>query len=187
MHILALGILPFDRPERGRSTEQARHVVIGDHPPERTRIRCSHRFPLVEDCGAPGQQGCIDDVRMAHHPTHIRGRPIDVTRLDVEYVGQAPAKSDSMTTVIPNYPFGYGSSARGVQDVEGVGGLHRDTVGGVRGVCELIPVDIPTSHHGGRRLGSLVDYAPVGLMAGNLEGRVEQRLVLDHPVDFDAA
>ena len=70
----------LDRPDRRRRGEQRLHPVLGDHPPERARIRCADRFAFVEHGRRAGQQRRVDDVGVADDPADIGGGPEHLAR-----------------------------------------------------------------------------------------------------------
>ena len=50
----------------------------------------------------------------------------------------------------------------------------------------VVPVEVAPWLHGGGDHIALKDDAVVGLVDRDLHGAIEQRLVLDHPVDLEA-
>jgi hypothetical protein len=105
-HQFGIGVLALDGPKgRGRG-EHGLDLVVGDHPPEHAGIRCAHRFALEQDGGAALEQRAVDDVAVAHHPAHIRGRPVDVAGIHVVDVLHGPFQGHHMAAVVADHALG---------------------------------------------------------------------------------
>src|SRR5664280_678650 len=72
------------------------------------------------------------------------------------------------------------------QATAALGGLHWYAVGRAGGRHHLAPVEV-TATEGGGGLRALEDDAALGLVLGFRYGRVQERLVLDHPLALDPA
>ncbi|MCY1231822.1 hypothetical protein D9M72_442830 [compost metagenome] len=116
-----------DGAQRCRGGKEDIDLVVPDNPPESARIRCSYRFPLIEDGGGAGQQRPIDDVGVSYHPADVGSGPHDVPRADAVDVFHGPAKRHGMASVVPHHPLGCTRGSRGVEDVERVSSfdIHR--------------------------------------------------------------
>ena len=66
--VLAVGVFPFDGPERRRRREERSHTMLGDQTPERARVGRADGFALIQDRGVPIEERAIDDVGVAHRP-----------------------------------------------------------------------------------------------------------------------
>ena len=150
-------------------------------------IRRAHRLPLVQHRGVSVEERPVDDVRMAHRPAEVGRGPVDLAGLDAVEVAHAPGERDEVAAVVAHDALGIAGGARGVEDVERIGGRERDAVHRRRAGRELGPVVIPARHQRRPRLGPLEHDAALGLGRGELDGAVEQRLVGHHPVDLDPA
>ena len=89
-----------------------------------------------------------------------------------------------MAPVVANDPLGLTGRARGVEDVERIGGEHRDTLVRCRQRHFLVPIPVATRLHIRRQHLALIDDTS-RLAGGHLEGGVEERLVLDNAIDLD--
>src|SRR5262245_50630265 len=81
-HIIAVGIFPFDGSEGRRCCEEDSCTMLRDQAPESTGVGSADRFALVENRRVAVEERGIDDVGVAHHPTHVRGGPENLTGLD---------------------------------------------------------------------------------------------------------
>ena len=103
---LAVRVLLLDGPEGGRRGEHGRAAVLRDYPPERAGIGRAHRLPLVKNRGAAVEQGTIDDVAVAHHPTDVRGRPEDLAGRNAVEIPHRPFERDQVATVVAHHALG---------------------------------------------------------------------------------
>jgi hypothetical protein len=92
-----------------------------------------------------------------------------------------------MTAVVAHHALGQAGGAGGVEDIEGVGGGDGDAGMGLGGGQGLVPIEVAAGDHGPGFLGTLQHQATLGLVVGHLDGLIQQRLVMDHPVRLDAA
>ncbi len=180
-------VLPLDGAERGGGGEQGGDAVLGDHPPERSRVRGTYRLALVEDGGVAVEQRSVDDVGVADHPSHVGGGPVHLSRLRVVDVAHAPGEGHGVAAVVPHHPLGNAGGAGGVEDVEGIGSGQRHPVGGGGTAHGLLPGQVAARYQGRFMLRTLQDHAPLRLVRRQVDGTVEQRLVVDHPVHLDPA
>ena len=99
--------------------------VLGDHPPERARVRRADRLALVEHRGRADEQRRVDDVGVADDPADVAGGPEHVARADVVDVAHAPRQRHRVTAVVAHDALGLAGRAGGVEHVERVGGRDR--------------------------------------------------------------
>ena len=92
-----------------------------------------------------------------------------------------------MAAVVAHDPLGNAGRARGVEDVERIGGGDRHALDRRGAGQRVVPVDVAPAHHRCRLLRPLEDHAAVHLVPRQLDRAVEQRLVGDDAVDLDAA
>jgi hypothetical protein len=146
-------------------------------------------FPFVKDRRRAREQWRVDDVRVPDDPADVAGGEHRLARRHVVDVAHRPAQGHSVPAVVAVDALGLPGGARGVEDVERVGGSDLDTVGSsIRGRRrdELGPVDVPLPQLGPRLL-TLQDDDLVGLVLGSGDALVEERLVGHDPVGLDAA
>jgi hypothetical protein len=120
-------------------------------------------------------------------PADIRSRPHDLACADAIEILHAPLDRDGMTAVIADDPFRNTGRPRGIEDVERVGRGHWHAVHrrGLR--VHLLPVQVSSAHKRRRFLRSLEDEALGGLVLGQVDRLVQQRLVWDNSIHLDAA
>jgi hypothetical protein len=184
---IAVRVFALDRSEGGRRREQARDLVLRDHPPEHAGIRRSDRLALEQHRGAAAHQRSVHDVGMAHHPADVGRRPVDLPRLDAVDVLHGPLQRDQVPPVITHDALRLAGRARGVEDVERVVGIHRHAVVRCGAGHDLVPVEVPA---GNERLAlhrTLVDDAMLGFVLRLRDGRIEELLVGHDPPRLDAA
>ena len=181
-----------DRAEGGRGGEQGLHPVVGDHPPERARIGGADGLALVQHGGRAGQEGSVDDVRVADHPAHVARRPHHVACMHVVDVRHRPRHRDGMAAVVAHHSLRRPGRARGVEDVERIGRRDRDrrVRGRERGALVPVPPLRPRSLEvvggAGHLCAVLHDHRADGVRAEG-EGVDDRREVLDDPARFDSA
>jgi hypothetical protein len=180
-------IIPLDGPKGRRSREEHVHAVVADHPPEGTGVGRTHRLALVQDGSAACQQGRVDDVGVAHHPAHVARSPVDVARPDVVDVLHRPPKGHSVAPVVAHHAFRPARRPRGVQDVERIGRLQAYALHRLRRRLRYFPGKVSAGDQRRLNLGALHDHALRRLVHGKSDRLVEQRFVLDDPIDLDAA
>jgi hypothetical protein len=160
--------------------------VLGDDSPERSGVRRTYRLSFIKYGRCADQQWCVDDVGVADDPAHVGGRPPHVTRTDVVDGAHRPGQRDRVTAVVANHSLRLPRRTRGVEDVQRVGRCHRNRVGGFRGGGEFVPVQVAVAEF--RERGFALEHdCVVGLVLGELEGSVDDRLVLDHAGRLDPA
>ncbi len=189
--LLAPRVLLLDGAERRRRGEHRRHLVLGDHAPERAGIGRADRLALVQDGRAAVQQRRVADVRVAHHPADVGGSPERLARIDAVVVPHAPLERDHVPAVVAHHAFRRAGSARGVEDVERIGGLDGNAAGlaaaRLRVGYRRGPVVVAAGNHVGLGHRPLQHQHGLRLVAGQLDGAVEQRLVGDDAAGLDAA
>ena len=161
--------------------------MLLDDPPEGAGVGRAYGLALEHDRGATVQQGRVDDVGVADHPSDIRGRPVHLARLDIVKVFHCPLERHRVPAIVANGTLGPAGRTGGVEDVKRVSGLDRHAVGrDGRGDC-IVPVDVAARHQRGLLLRALKDDAAIRLVLRLLDGRVEHQLVLDDAIRFDPA
>ncbi len=126
---LAVRVFLLDGAEGGRRGEQGRDLVLGDHPPEGAGIGRADRLALVEDRGAAGEQRRVDDIGMADDPADIGGGPIHLARLDAVDSVHRPVQRDHVAAIVAHDALGLAGRARGIEDIERIGGGNRHAIG----------------------------------------------------------
>ena len=133
----------------------------------------------------------VDDVGVAHHPADVGGGPEHLAWLDAVEVVHRPGDRHHMAGVVAHHALGRSRRARGVDDIERVAAGERRARGGAvgceRGIGHARPVVVAARDQGARPLRALQHEAGQHLVAGHLDGRVEQRLVFDDASRLDAA
>ena len=133
---LALRVFLLDGAERGRRGEHRDALVLGDHAPERAGVRRADRLALVEHRGAAVEQRRIDDVAVADHPADVGRRPPGLARLDAVEVLHRPFQRDHVAAVVAHHALRPAGRARGVEDVERIGGGDRHAVEPIAGLVQ---------------------------------------------------
>ena len=123
-----LRVLLLDRAKRGRRREHRDALVLGDHAPERAGVGRAHGLPFVKDRGAAVEQRRVDDVAVADHPADVGGGPVHLPRLDAVEVPHRPFERNQVAAVVAHHALGPPGGARGVEDVERVGGRDRHAI-----------------------------------------------------------
>src|SRR5262245_8300355 len=106
MHISTGRIFPFDGSEGRRCCKQDSHTMLRDQAPESTGVGSADRFALVENCRVAVEERGIDDVGVAYYPTHVRGGPEDLTRLDAIDFLDTPLGGNHVAAIITDNSFG---------------------------------------------------------------------------------
>jgi hypothetical protein len=70
-----LGVLALDDAQRSRGGEERVDAVPLDQPEVLSRVRRPVRLALVHERRVAVDEGRVADVRVAHHPAHVRRRP----------------------------------------------------------------------------------------------------------------
>ena len=138
------------------------------------------------------EQRRIDDVAVADHPADVGGGPIDLARLDAIEILHRPRERDHVAAIVADDALGNSGRPRSVEDIERIGGGDRHAVVDRAGehdrlVAHLRPIVIAAGDERRLLLRTLQDEAGVGLMAGEPDRLVEQRLVLDDAAGLEAA
>ncbi len=186
-HLERVRVLALDGAERGRRGEQHLDLVVGDHPPEGPGIGRAHRLAFVDDRRAAVKQRGVDDIGMADDPADIRGRPVHIAGLDVVDVLHGPLERHQMAAIVADHALRLAGGAGGVEDVERIGRGDGHAIGGRGARHCLRPVDVVAGLQVARPLRALQHDGRRRLGFGQLDGAVEQRLVGDDLVAFDAA
>ena len=189
---LALRVFFLDGAERGRRGEHRHRAVLGDNAPECAGIRRADRLALVEDRGAAVDERRVDDVAVADHPADVGGGPPHLARLDAVEIFHRPFERDHVAAIVAHDALRHAGRARGVENVERIGGGDRHAVIDRAGVNERViahrrPVVVAAGDHRRFRLRALQDQAGVGLVRAKRDRFVEQRLVGDDAAGLDAA
>src|SRR5512143_1790345 len=185
--MFAVRVFLLDRPECRGSGDYHRDVMFRDDAPERPRIRGADGFSFIENGGTAGEEGTINDVRMAHDPAHVRRGPVHFAWLHSVDMFHAPAERHGVATIVTHHAFGQAWGAGGIEDIKGVRGLDRYAVCRLCLCHELFPVNIAARHHLGPDLRPLEHDACFGFVRCELEGLVNHGFVLDRPRYFDRA
>src|SRR3546814_6451648 len=100
---LAVRVLALDGAEGGRRGEHRADLMVGDHAPEDAGVRRADRLALEHDRGAAMEQRRVDDIGVTDHPADVRGRPVDLARLDAVDVAHRPfERSEEHTSELPS-------------------------------------------------------------------------------------
>src|SRR5512143_149519 len=102
LYEFAFRVFLLDGAEGRRRSEEHLDPMLGYHPPECAGIGRADRLSLVEDRGAAVEERSVDDVGVAHDPSHVRGSPVHVSRLYTVYMSHAPSQRHCMAAVIAN-------------------------------------------------------------------------------------
>ena len=92
-----------------------------------------------------------------------------------------------MAALVSHDALGPAGGPRGVEDVEGIGGGQGNALRGRGPVHGLVPIEVAAGNEGGRRLRPLHDHAALRLVAGHVNGLVEQRFVVHDLARLDPA
>ena len=179
---VAVRVGALDGAEGSRRGEQDLDLMLLDDPPENAGVRRSDRLALEQDRRASGDQRRIDDVGMPDHPADVGCRPVDVTRLDIIDVRHRPLQRHRVPAIVADNAFRLAGGTRGVEDIERISRLYRHRRQLLYPVMRLVPFEITPCHQIGCQRLALVDDAIVGLVARQLDGLVEKRLVRNDPV-----
>src|ERR1700755_2332097 len=127
---------------------------------------------------------------MADHPADVRRAPPHFARLDAVESLHRPLTRAEMAAIVAYHTFGNAGGARGVENVERIGGLDRHAVAGLGEVDGVLPrfspIVVAAFYQRGRHLRALQDETGLGLVVGEPDRLVEQRLVGDDAAAFDA-
>ena len=189
---LALWVFFLDGAEGRRRREQRHRAMFGDHPPERTGIRRADRLAFVKDRRAAVQQRCINDVAVADDPADIGSGPPHLARLDAVKILHRPFERDHVAAIVAHHALGTSGRSRGVENVERIGRRDRHAIVDRARVNERViahgrPIMIATSDQRGFRLRPLQDETGAGLVLGERDGLVQERLVMHDAAGLDAA
>ena len=186
-HVRALRIFLLHGAKGGGRGEEGNGAVLADHAPERAGVRGADRLALVEDRGAALQQRPVDDVGVAHRPADVGGGPPHLAGANPVDVLHRPFERHRVAAVVVHDALGDAGGARRIEDIERVGGGDRHALGGRGTGHEVAPVEVAALDERRSFLRPLEDHAPLGLVAGQLDGAVEQRLVRHDAIGLEAA
>lgn len=182
----SLRVLLADRPEGRGRREHGLDAVVGRHAPELPRVRCADRLALVQDGRGAGQQGPVDDVRMTDDPADVGSGEHRLAGADVVHGAHRPVQGDRVTAAVTDHSLGLPGRPGGVEDVQGIVRRHGDARGRRCRGHQVGPVEVVGAQLG-TSLRTLQDHALLGLVGGEFDGPVEQRLVRDDPLALDSA
>ena len=188
-----LGVRVFlaDGAEGGRRGEQRHHAVVGADAPERAGVGRADRLALVQDRGAAVEQRRIDDVAVADHPADVGARPPHFAGIDAVKILHRPFERDQVAAIVAHHALGNARRARGVEDVERIGGGDRHAFAGLGVVDRVLPhfapVVVAAFHEVGLALRALQDEAGRGLVLGEIDRLIQQRFIGDDARALDAA
>ena len=123
---------------------------------------------------------------MPDHPADIRGRPIDLARIDAIDVLHRPFQRHQMPAGRPDNAFRHPGGTRGIKDIDRIVGVDLDTVGRRAIAVRRRPFHVPTVDQRRLKHRALHDNAGVRLMRRSLNRPIQQRLIVDHPARLDA-
>ncbi len=92
-----------------------------------------------------------------------------------------------MPAIVAYHALGNAGGARGIEDIQRIRGQHGNTIGWLRPSHDIVPIMIPTWDQCRGFLFPLQDYAGIRVVAGYLDGAVEQRLVGNYAARLDPA
>ncbi|MNO77579.1 hypothetical protein D3C76_686940 [compost metagenome] len=124
---------------------------------------------------------------MADHPAHVGYAPPHIAGLHAVDMAHGVAQRHGIAAVFPHDALGFAGGARGVHDVQRVARIQLDR--GHRfgaGQC-CLPVQVAARLQFGMRLLALQHQHVARLVAGQLQGAIDQRLVFDYPVELQPA
>src|SRR4029453_17105574 len=101
------------------------------------------------------EQRTVHAIRVPHRPAQIRRSPVDLARLDPVDVAHAPGEGNEVAAVIAHDALGISGGARGVDDVERIGGEEWNAVHRRRARRKLGPVVVPSWYERRLTLGAL--------------------------------
>ena len=133
----------------------------------------------------------IDDVGVADHPTDVGRAPPDLARIDAVEILHRPFERDHVAAIVAHHAFRDAGRARGVENVERIGGGDRHAFAGLgvfdRVLPDFAPVVVAAFDQSRLALRALQDQAGLRLVLGEVDRLVEQRLVGHDAIALDAA
>ena len=180
-------VLLLDGAEGGGRGEEAVDPVVLNHPPEGPGVRRAHRLALKQHRGAAAQQRAIDDVGVAHHPAHVRRRPEHVPGINAVNGLHGPVQGHRMAAGVPHHAFRLAGGAGGVEDVEGIQGVHDRPVRRRGAGLPLCPIQVPPGSQMRLALRPLQHHATAHRMLGQANCLIQQGLVGNDGGHLDAA
>ncbi len=176
--VQVLGIVLLEHADGRRRREHVGDpVLLHDAPPD-ARVG-AYGQALVEHGGHARDQGPIDDVAVPHDPADVAGAEKGLARLGPEDQRHAGGQRHRVAARVALHALGAPRGAAGVERVAGVGGFHPGA--GDLGVgvqrTQAGPVVVAAGAHGRRRQATVHDEHGRWLVAGQLQGLVQQRLV----------
>ena len=128
---------------------------------------------------------------MADHPADVGRRPEGLARLDPELVPHRPFQRDHVPAIVADDALGLAGRARGVDDVERVGGGDRHAFDVALRIARLADmlgiVEVAPRQQDADQLLALQDQALLRRILGQRDRLVEQRLVGDYAARLEAA
>src|SRR5207247_4590639 len=109
--------------------------------------------------------------------SHISCGPYDLPCLHAVDVLHSPVELDQMPAVVAHDPLPQAGRTGRVQDVQRIGGRHRDTVRWLRLRHQLRPLDVAPRDHRRSLLRSLENDAAIRFGRGEFDRLVEEWLV----------
>ena len=138
------------------------------------------------------EQRRVDDIGVADHPADIRRRPPHLARRDAVEILHRPLQRDHVAAIVAHHALGPAGGARRIENVERIGRRDRHAVErrarvDQRMIAHRRPVAVAAVDQFRFRLRALQDQAGVGLVLGEIDRLVEQRLIGDDTAGLDAA
>ena len=171
------------------AVNSTRTPCCGAHSPKRAGIRRADRLALVHDACAAGEQWRVDDVAVTDHPADIGCGPEHVARAQAVDHPHRVVQRDGMAAAVAHHALWLPGRARGVEDIERVGGQRR-----APGRAAWRRLRLRRSRGRDRRScdalacsGAAASRQASGLCAEMRDGRIEQRLVGDDAARLEAA
>ena len=181
------GIIALDGAQRGGCGEEGAHLMFGDHPPEGPGIGSADRLAFIDDRCASGDQRAIADIAVAHDPAHVGRRPEHIARTGVVDGAHRPVQRHQMPGGGAHHALGRAGGARGIKDIGRMAALDRHALRRFHAVLKAVPGHIAALDQLRHLLLALQDHAELGLVAGHVDGPVQERLVMHHPARLDPA
>ena len=138
----------------GRGGVENRHTMTLADVPEPIALRPVGRALVHHAGGAVGER-TVDEIRMSRHPANIRGAPEDIIVLQIEHRPGGGGDAGEIAAGGVHDSFRLARSARCVEDVEDIFGIHWFRLAPVGCVLhQVVPPEIAAGvHRRTRRLG----------------------------------
>ncbi len=135
-------------------------LVLVDHVPEARDGRIVGHA-LEHDGGGRIRQRAIDAIRVARHPAHIGGAPIDLARTVIEHILVRPRRPQQIAAGGVQHALGLAGRTGGIEDEQRVLGIHRlGRAIGTGGLDGGFPVDVAALDDGHIGPGVFQDQNP---------------------------